>query len=339
VIKCQREGDTHPDQYDYIVELFQTYFGKRMVTSEDNWWDLQKSTLGECLDNKKNIFVCGGPPLISRQNVDSEWESKNQEAYEGLLKKSQALGIWDRFRQFIDSWENTDSKRDLFQKVTKTMKQVEMRSDNNPQFDKVHITQLILSAQFRAADYILYIFGAGDLRIDKLTQELHKHKELMLFVRDNLDQFKLNVVMMDFVSYQPALTRYLLKSNIDQKLTIKRCWMPEVHGFDLDFTEDVRELVTKGNCLLIPDPIIELCFSKSELEEDCKDEKKNLSGKVIIIVYKYEDNQWIEKKFPLIDNLPILVTYDLEDQKSQEGLALEQIPAKKNQVPPVMAIK
>jgi 1-phosphatidylinositol phosphodiesterase len=28
VIKCQREGDTDPDQYDYIVELFQTYFGK-----------------------------------------------------------------------------------------------------------------------------------------------------------------------------------------------------------------------------------------------------------------------------------------------------------------------
>jgi hypothetical protein len=91
VIKCQREGDTHPDEYDYIVELFQTYFGKRMVTSGDDWWDLEKVTLGQCLDNKKNILVCGGPPLITRQNVDSGWESKNQEAFEGLLKRAKRL--------------------------------------------------------------------------------------------------------------------------------------------------------------------------------------------------------------------------------------------------------
>jgi hypothetical protein len=310
-----------------------------MVTSGDDWWDLEKVTLGQCLDNKKKIFVCGGPPLITRQNVDSGWEQKNQEAYEGLLKKSQALGIWDRFRQFIDYWENTDCERELFKRVTKSMEQVEMRSENNPEFDKIHITQLVLTAQFSAEDIIGYIFGEGDLRVDKMTQELHKHKELMLFVRDNLDQFTLNIVMMDFVSYQPALTRYLLKSNIDQKLLIQRCWMPECNGSDLDFTEDVRKLVTKGNCLLIPDPIVELCFRKSELEEHCKDEKKHLCGKVITIIYKYQDNEWIEKEFPLIDNLPILVTYDLEDQKSQGGLAVEQIPRNKNQVPPVMAIK
>lgn len=202
------------------------------------------------------------------------------------------------------------------------MEHVEIKSDNNPQFDKVHITQLVLTAQFNPATITGYIFGTGDLRVDKMTQELHKDKELMLFVRDNLDQFTLNIVMYNFVSYQPALTRYLLKSNIDQKLTIQRCWMPECHGFDLDFTEDVRKLVTKGNCLLIPDPIVELCFRKSELQKDCEDEKKNLCGKVITIIYKYDDNQWIEKEFPLIENLPILVTYDLEDQKSQETLAI-----------------
>lgn len=73
VMKCQREGDTHPDQFDYIVQLFQNYFGKRMVTSGDDWWDLEKVTLGQCLDNKKNLFVCGGPHLVARQNVDSVW--------------------------------------------------------------------------------------------------------------------------------------------------------------------------------------------------------------------------------------------------------------------------
>jgi hypothetical protein len=172
-----------------------------------------------------------------------------------------------------------------------------------------------------------------------MTQELHKHKELMLFLRDNLDKFTLNIVMMDFVSYQPAPTRYLLKSNIDQKLSIQRCWMPEYNCSDLNFTEDVRKLVTKGNCLLIPDPIVGLCFCKSELEEHCKDEKKHLCWKVITIIYKYEDNEWIEKKFPLIDNLPILVTYDLEDRKSHGDLAVEQIRRNKNQVPPVMALK
>lgn len=250
---------------------------------------------------------------------------QNHLVYAKLLKKHAEWGIWDRNLHFIDSWHNTDIESELCQRITKNMGEVKMRSEQNPMFDKLHIAQMVLTGQFGPGRILRYLFAIDSPRVKLLAQKLHKEKELMLFVRDNMDEFRINCALLDFVDYQPALIRYLIMTNIDEKLIIKKCWMD-----DIDFTEDVKKLVTRGNSLLVADPIIELCFLKKELEKACEDECKNFTNKVIFIVYKYGENgPLIAKGFPLIYNLPILVTYDIGDQKLHKD-ALKLMETKLN---------
>lgn len=313
-IKVQQEGHgANAQQKEYMINLFQQYFGKKMLTGKDEWWDSQTSTLGQVVDKKKNLFVCADKNLIDREGLTAETEGNDPiPIYAELLRKSSAIGIWDRDLEFVDSWYNTDEIPELYEKARANMIKVKMVSKkNSANFPKFHISQMILSAQSSAASIWKYIyeFDLPDPR--EMTEELHKDKELSLFMRDHMDKFKVNILLLDFVSWNPSLLKYLIGTNIKEELIINKCWMGAV-----DFTEEANKLVTRENCLFVPDPMIEFCHGKQEMELLCKNERKNLCNKTFYVAYKYgEDGPLICKCFPLTYNLPLLITYDVVDQK------------------------
>jgi hypothetical protein len=57
-VKMQQEGKTNVDQKNFIISLLHKLFSGRMVTSKDKWWNLETVTLGQVLQNKKNLWIC-----------------------------------------------------------------------------------------------------------------------------------------------------------------------------------------------------------------------------------------------------------------------------------------
>ena len=108
----------------------------------------------------------------------------------------------------LDAWHNTDTQKTLYEKVEKNCLEIERRAAVDEEFKKIHISQLVLTGQFSPGRIFQYIFSVKTPRIHLLTQQLHKHKEMMYFMRSNIENLRFNYCILDFVDYEPALVNY-----------------------------------------------------------------------------------------------------------------------------------
>lgn len=127
--------------------------------------------------------------------------------------------------------------------------------------------------------------------------ELNYENKAELFIRRNLDDLNFNYLMFDFVDYYPCLIQYIIYSNIDKKLEIHKASFAYK-----DCTDFVRKLITRGNCLYIPNLLTEFGLRKDEISN------KKLCW--FEIAYSYDNGPKINKDFDLAEGCPILIGYE-----------------------------
>ena len=71
MIKLQQEWNKPSvEQKNYIISLFHKWFPGKIINSDDTWFDLKTVTLGQIIDNNKNILICADKNLINKKSAE-----------------------------------------------------------------------------------------------------------------------------------------------------------------------------------------------------------------------------------------------------------------------------
>lgn len=118
-----------------------------------------------------------------------------------------------------------------------------------------HLIHLGKKGLDNSTRYLDDIYGQNPIKQSCFTKSKHMDREGLFFLRESLansdkpHQEKINYVLLDSVEKETVLIDYIIRSNIDQQLIIKECFVDAVN-----YTERVKKMVTKDNSLLIVDP-------------------------------------------------------------------------------------
>jgi hypothetical protein len=232
LVMLQQEKSINEDQKDFLTELIQTYLTPTAVRKEDTtWFDLDKVTASQILQQKKNFFVLADNHFL---HMKADHKSQDNTDYP-------AIGVFSSDSFYQSSWANVN-------KVSKLWPyELSMIQRMGPMPNTLVCTQTMLTTQATEVDIEDYVIGTESLRLDHFTKDLQKKQNMGEFFLNNMNSQPFNFVELDYIDYNPALVMYLIGLNFPHKLTIVNAYAD-----DINVTQKANSLVSRGRVLYLP---------------------------------------------------------------------------------------
>lgn len=241
------EQSKHPltsDQRIRAFELLSSTFNKTMIRKDDvdSWFDLRKVTLGELDERQKNVLV-----LI---NNDFFGFSHDGIQYD-LATISRDFDCHENGNFVKNKWHNTTNARSLLRSNGRFLEEAEPSKFMNSQF--------VMTPQppGSASDVFLLLLGAKSLRPVSLARALYRKDLMESFIRDNADDTRWNIVLLDFLDLCPQLVAFLIGLNYSKQLKIKQALITPKDGTTtiptIDVTKVMEKLKSRNCCIYLLD--------------------------------------------------------------------------------------
>lgn len=178
--------------------------------------------------------------------------------------------------------------------------------------DKLKVDQALLTPRLRFPQ-------TTPLDIARLNSQLTNDNLTFKFIRNHMDQYRINYVLLDFIDTQPDLTSYLIMSNLNVNLIVKNAFLDND-----DYTELLTTFITRNNVLLLIDPFYDLVLWPGVMDENLNEIKGSsdavkremeVTTKYLYVVYQYvqesyEDTALIAVCLELQNHKTNMIIYD-----------------------------
>lgn len=161
-----------PEEKADLILSVETTFDDVMITSDDSWFDLGRTTLGDVWANNKSVLILYGDSLLRSVANGSQSIvniSKEEAASRGLMPRD----------LLYDPWANTENADLLFERLD------DFYNRRPIPREKFYVVQLVLTANPLLTD-----------SIDQMTAELQRSGRIGAWLREHPDY---NIVFLDFV--------------------------------------------------------------------------------------------------------------------------------------------
>ena len=269
IIDAKCEKKINQLQKDYLMQYFIKKFGQYLITQEDvdTWFQVQSVTLGDIRKHfPKRVLLLVDEMILCGKIDDKEFDYDLGKY--GFLSKQAFI---------VSNWHNTDSYRKLFAGI---LSDVETNKPNKSQFVNL---QLILTPKIHLKAVAKYCLCLDSSRIDQKQYLLFKKGRVQNFVRE-LCEYNVNYIMMDFVNYDPLISKFLIGINFPYVLKVKDAFVKHGHSI-INVLDKVKSKISRNNSLWIVDFFKDLHLPFQILHAEFH------------IIYQYDETAPTHKKF------------------------------------------
>lgn len=229
---------------EHLVKFLEKKFGQYAIQKSDldKWFKVDQVTVKELVYSNKRILVMVDPALLEIKNEQGQFITAEELAAKGLF-----LNETIRHSQ----WHNTGCPKTLFKRNSEFMAAGDIDKT------RLLINQLILTPQGKPKNLLKYLLCMDRLRVDQKQFLLFKKRRLQKHIRTLGANPDTNLIMLDFLDYDPFLLKFIIGLNLNHKLKVlKGSFQPKVAKKDqlpTDLTERLNMLIVRGNSLWILD--------------------------------------------------------------------------------------
>lgn len=229
---------------EHLVNFLQTKFGQYAIQQEDldSWFKIDQVMIHQLVSSKKRILIMVDHGLLGVTQDQGKTLTADELAKKGLF-------LNEDFRH--SQWHNAGDPQTLFRRNSEFMAAGEIDKS------RLLINQLILTPQTKTKHVIQYLLGLDSVRVDQKQQALLKKRQLQRHVRSLAANMDTNVIMLDFLDYDPNLLKFIIGLNLPHKLKVlKGSYQPlsdKKHHLGIDITERLNRLIVRGSSLWILD--------------------------------------------------------------------------------------
>lgn len=287
--------------------------GKIISRHDYEWFNFENVTVKDIMDKGKNyiIFFHRFGYTEDSENFNSflkKTEEMKDNIYpleveklkESIIEETKKCEYFIKERDINDCWLKDEIQNEQARKAYTCTEKYKSESS------KLFSVQLILTNKASCSNICKWLCFVKTPNLNIMTANLKKSQILYKFIARSVRKELQNIISFDFIGYRPEINHYLVSSNLNVKLKIKKAFQDN-EEFDHKLLE---KYITRDNCLFIMD-------IKKTL-------KKVIKGS-LIIGFNYttdhedsneDDISFIEYKISS-ENQNVLITYFGQDKQQE----------------------
>lgn len=188
----ERENALNDFAKRFLQTMIVCLFQGRAITSrdKDSWFKLQTVTVGDYMQNNKNLFICfNGRIGFSGGYCPIQKDSRKPPTMADSSKvvSLSDKGIHLKYDFYRDKWFNTDDSDEL-------LKQIDLFCEENKRkTDKMLITQFILTISKQPKKLVKKMFFEFIPTLGNINRNLNKDDRQITFIDERIDKGLFNI--------------------------------------------------------------------------------------------------------------------------------------------------